>query len=76
MAGVHGDAREFRLPGSGIALRFPTSRVYHPDGTPREAMRPSLPVDIIAPSGGPGDPILYQALKHLDARAPAVPRRS
>jgi hypothetical protein len=75
MAGVRGDAREVRLPGSGIVAHFPASRVFHPDGTPREAVRPTLPVDIVSPSGGPGDPILYQALKHLEARLPAaVPR--
>jgi hypothetical protein len=36
------------------------------DGTPREALRPSVEVDLAAPSGGPGDPILYQALKLLE----------
>ncbi len=70
MAGVRGDAHEIRLPGSGIEARFPASRIFHPDGTPREAVRPTLPVDIIAPSGGPGDPILYQALKLLEGRLP------
>jgi len=39
-------------------------------------MRPSLAVDIIAPSGGPGDPILYQALKLLEARLPVAAHRS
>jgi len=29
-------------------------------------------VDIVAPSGGPGDPILYQALKLLEAMPPAL----
>jgi len=75
MAGLRGDLREARLPGSGISVHFPSARVYHPDGTPREAVRPTLPVDLVAPSGGPGDPILYQALKYLEARLPAVPRR-
>lgn len=71
MAGVRGDSRELRLPESGIVLRYPASRVFHPNGTPRETVRPALAVDIVNPSGGPGDPILYQALKLLEARAPA-----
>jgi hypothetical protein len=29
-------------------------------------MPPSVRVDLSAPSGGPGDPILYQALKLFD----------
>jgi carboxyl-terminal processing protease len=70
MAGLRGDARELRLPASGIALRFPATRVLHPDGTPRESVRPAVAVDIVSPSGGPGDPILYQALKLLEALNP------
>lgn len=67
MAGLRGQARELRLPASGIVLRYPALRVFHANGTPREVVRPAVPVDIIAPSGGPGDPILYQALKLLEA---------
>jgi len=67
MAGLRGEAREVRLPASGIALRYPASRVFHTNGTPREVVRPGLAVNIVAPSGGPGDPILYQALKLLEA---------
>lgn len=69
MAGLRGDPREVKLPASGIALRFPAARVFHLNGTPREAVRPALPVDLAAPSGGPGDPILYQGLKFLESRA-------
>ena len=69
MAGLRGDTRELRLP-SGIALRYPATRVFHANGTPREVVRPAVPVDIVHPSGGPGDPILYQALKLLEAVAP------
>jgi C-terminal processing protease CtpA/Prc len=71
MAGLRGDTRELRLPESGIVLRYPAARVFHTNGTPREVVRPEVTVDIVKPSGGPGDPILYQALKLLEARAPA-----
>ncbi|HQY48082.1 MAG TPA: S41 family peptidase [Usitatibacteraceae bacterium] len=66
MAGLRGQSRELRLPASGIVLRYPALRVFHANGTPREVVRPAVPVDIVAPSGGPGDPILYQALKLLE----------
>lgn len=70
MAGLRGDVRELRLPESGIVLRYPAARVFHPNGTPREVVRPAVAVDIVRPNGGPGDPILYQALKLLEAGAP------
>lgn len=68
MAGLRGDTRELRLPDSGLVVRYPAARVFHANGTPREVVRPALDVDIIRPNGGPGDPILYQALKLLEAR--------
>ncbi|MBL0143548.1 MAG: hypothetical protein IPP91_15910 [Betaproteobacteria bacterium] len=71
MAGLRGDTRELRLPESGIVLRYPAARVFHINGTPREVARPQVTVDIVKPNGGPGDPILYQALKLLEASAPA-----
>jgi Periplasmic protease len=63
MAGMRGELQVLRLPHSGIEVRFPAEKVFTPDGTPREAVRPAVEVDPTAPSGGPGDPILYQALK-------------
>ena len=66
MAGLRGELREVRLPHSGITVSFPVQKTYHVDGTPRERLRPHVEVDLAAPSGGPGDPILYQALKLLE----------
>jgi carboxyl-terminal processing protease len=68
MAGLRGELAEARLPNSGIRVRFPAQRTFHPDGTPRELLKPSVPVDLAAPQGGPGDPILYQALKLLERK--------
>lgn len=65
MAGLRGELAEIRLPASGAVLRFPAHKALLPDGTPREKLAPSIAVDLAAPSGGPGDPILYQALKAL-----------
>jgi hypothetical protein len=67
MAGLRGEL--FQLPlGSGLVVGFPGRRTFTPGGTPRESLRPDVPVDLAAPSGGPGDPILYQALKLFERR--------
>lgn len=68
MAGLRGETAELRLPASGIVLRYPDARVLTAGGAPRESVKPAVTVDIVKPSGGPGDPILYQALKLLEAR--------
>lgn len=63
MAGLRGEQREVRLIRSQVSLRFPSQRTFRPDGTPRESVVPDVLVDLAAPKGGPGDPILYQGLK-------------
>ena len=60
-AGMRGDLREIRLPNSGIVVSFPA-------GGARGMLQPDVAVDLAAPSGGPGDPILYQALKAFERR--------
>lgn len=67
-AGLRGELRKVRLPHTGLVLSYPGERTFHVDGTPREMLRPHVEVDLAAPSGGPGDPILYQALKLLEKR--------
>lgn len=66
MAGLRGELHRVRLPHSGIEVAFPAEKVFMPDGTPRESLRPAVEIDPAAPSGGPGDPILYQAMKLLE----------
>jgi C-terminal processing protease CtpA/Prc len=66
MAGLRGETREIRLPHSSIVVRFPAEKTFLPDGTPREGLQPDVPVDLAAPQGGPGDPILYQGLRLLE----------
>jgi C-terminal processing protease CtpA/Prc len=63
MAGLRGALGGFRLPASDIVVRLPVERVLLAEGLPREALRPHVIVDLAAPSAGPGDPILYEALK-------------
>lgn len=66
MAGLRGEIHTVRLPHSGIEIHYPGEKVFTPDGTARESVRPAIEIDPAAPSGGPGDPILYQALKLLE----------
>ena len=68
MAGLRGELASVKLPRSGMVLHYPAEKVFHVDGTPREALRPHVAIDLAAPQGGPGDPILYQALKILEKR--------
>jgi carboxyl-terminal processing protease len=66
MAGLRGELRGVRLRHSGITVRYPGQRAYLADGSPREGLRPDVLVDLAAPQGGPGDPILYQAIKRVE----------
>ena len=66
MTGLRGELREERLPHSHIAVSYPAARVFLVSGERREAMVPEALVDLAQPQGGPGDPILYQALKLLE----------
>jgi C-terminal processing protease CtpA/Prc len=58
-AGLPSEGAQVKLPHSGIIVSFPTKRP--------EPLQPAIAVDLAAPSGGPGDPILYQGLKALEA---------
>jgi carboxyl-terminal processing protease len=66
MHGLHGELREVTLPNSAIVVSFPAKKTLLASGAPRESLLPDVPVDLAAPLGGPGDPILYQALKLLE----------
>ncbi|MGZ5060243.1 MAG: S41 family peptidase [Usitatibacter sp.] len=65
-AGLRGEVREITLPNSEVALRYPAEKTFRVNGEPRGEVRPDIEVDLAAPRGGPGDPILYQALKLLE----------
>ncbi|MEP7067777.1 MAG: S41 family peptidase [Usitatibacter sp.] len=65
-AGMRGELREATLPRSGIVLTFPEKKTFLAGGAARESLLPDVPVDLAAPLGGPGDPILYRALKLLE----------
>lgn len=42
MAGLLGAISNFQMPGTKIGYQFPTERLYHINGTPREDFRPKV----------------------------------
>jgi carboxyl-terminal processing protease len=40
MAGLLGAVYDYKLEQSGLVIKFPVERLFHVDGTPREAFRP------------------------------------
>ena len=63
MAGLCGATNAFTLPRSGIGVNFPTERLYHLNGTPREKFVPRVLVDLARESGA--DPILERGIQVL-----------
>jgi C-terminal processing protease CtpA/Prc len=73
MARLLGALDELRLPTSGITLRLPTEKLFHVDGTPREAFLPCR----VAPAGAPtADAVLDAAvaLAKSAGKAPLAPK--
>jgi C-terminal processing protease CtpA/Prc len=66
MAGLVGATTRIVLPRTGIGISLPFERLYHVNGTPREAYRPPVVVDVAAAPGR--DPFVDAALKVLAAR--------
>jgi hypothetical protein len=64
MARLCGGTDGFELPKTGIPVHLPTYRLYHVDGTPREAFVPAVEVDLTRGNSA-GDVILERALATL-----------
>lgn len=71
MAGLLGGVGTFKLPRTGVVVRFPIERLYHVNGTPREAFVPRIVVDAGAVGG---DPVLEAGLAALRARLARAPQ--
>lgn len=63
MAGLCGATSAFTLPASGIGVQFPTERLYHLDGKPREHWVPPVLVDLATATGD--DPVLARGVATL-----------
>lgn len=64
MAGLLGGTSDFTLPHSHVPVKFPTERLYHVDGTPREDFKPGIWFDPTSDAAG-ADPILAAGLAEL-----------
>lgn len=64
MAGLLGATYHVTLPRTGIGLNVPAERLFHVNGTPREAFRPVVLVDVTQ-AGSNEDPVLEAALRIL-----------
>jgi C-terminal processing protease CtpA/Prc len=65
MAGLEGATSTITLPHTRIGVTFPTERLFHVDGTPREAFVPPVLVDLTDPKHRGDDPILDAGLRAL-----------
>jgi C-terminal processing protease CtpA/Prc len=68
MARLVGATTHFVLPHTGIGINVPSERLYHVNGTPREAFEPTVRIDVSRTIAGQ-DPFVEAALKIL-ARGP------
>jgi C-terminal processing protease CtpA/Prc len=66
MAGLVGATTRIVLPRTGIGINVPTERLYHVNGTPREAFQPAVLVDV-ANTSSRRDPFVATALEALAA---------
>jgi hypothetical protein len=67
MAALLGATNHVRLPRTGIGVNVPTERLYHVNGTPREAFQPKVLVDV-ARAINEQDPFVAAALRRLGER--------
>lgn len=65
MAGLNGATEGITLPSTGIGVSFPTERLFHVNGTPREVFIPPVLVDLARRDGRGSDAILDAGLKVL-----------
>lgn len=61
MARLVGATSQVRLPHTGIGVTFPTEKLFHVRGTPREEFVPPVYVDLLSERGRDGDDIILRA---------------
>lgn len=66
MAWLLGVTEGVTLPNTQITVHFPTEKIFHPNGTPREDFVPPVYVNLLAEtSARTDDPIFETGLKTL-----------
>ncbi|HWN09522.1 MAG TPA: S41 family peptidase [Pyrinomonadaceae bacterium] len=68
MARLLGATSGIRLPNTGIGATFPTEKLFHVNGTPRENFVPPVSINLLLPGNQDGDAILNQGLKVLKTK--------
>jgi len=76
MARLAGATSGIKLPHTGIGVTFPTEKLFHVNGTPREKFVPPVYVDLLLEKNVDGDVILLKGLTVLRARIGSRPKRS
>jgi C-terminal processing protease CtpA/Prc len=69
MAGLLGGTSDFTLPHTHVPISFPTERLYHVNGTPRENFKPEIWFDPTDPLGP--DALLKAGIDALKAKMSA-----
>jgi C-terminal processing protease CtpA/Prc len=72
MARLVGATSGIRLPNTGIGVTFPTEKLFHINGTPRENFAPPVHINLLLKGNQDEDIILHRGLRVLRAlRKPA-----
>lgn len=75
MAGLNGAVESITLPNTGIGINFPTERLFHINGTPREDFVPSVEVSMTGQDAPRHDATLNAGLEVLEKKMqPSAPK--
>ena len=66
MARLIGATSSIKLPNTGIGVNFPTEKLFHVNGSPRESFVPPVHVNLLKVTQGGEDPILQEGLRRLN----------
>jgi C-terminal processing protease CtpA/Prc len=69
MAGLLGATQHVALPNTRIGVNFPSEKLFHVNGTPREQVEPTVRVDLTTSASDARDAILDTGLEALRKRA-------
>jgi carboxyl-terminal processing protease len=75
MAGLRGSVDEYVLPNAGVRVKFQAERLFHVNGTPREAYIPKVRVAPLERPGTDQDAILEAGLRLLKNLLDRFPSR-
>jgi carboxyl-terminal processing protease len=75
MARLVGATSGIQLPNTGIGVNFPTEKLFHVNGTPRENFVPGVYVDWLSTGSHKEDAVLNRGLKLLSTKPGLPPSR-